>query len=416
MKTNYFQKISSGIGAIFICATLMVHAQPRQGGGGFGGGGFGGFGGFGGGFGGGGFGGANRGGSANSQYNNNGTVGSATISVDPVTHNIIVIADKATSEQIKRVIENLDAPTPQVLIKVVFLEVQHNDGSDIGVEGAYNANHLGNGISGSAANVLGLAGANSITTNLNGITGKGTTALTPNNAANGFYQVMGSDFQATLKAIATAGKAQVLSRPSILARDGQLAKIVVGQEIYLPSGVSYNTSGATTTPIINGSYTEVGIILNVTPFIGANNLVEMIVQPQTSAVDNSSPGQQIATGGVLGSPVYAPNLNIRSADTVVVTPDAQPVVIGGLIANSKSQSDSKVPILGSIPVLGNLFKASVKSNKKTELLMFLTPHIVRAPEQLPGLANGEINQNPILTNSISEQELNRFLERVPVKK
>ena len=135
------------------------------------------------------------------------------------------------------------------------------------------------------------------------------------------YQILGNDFTATIQAIAAAGKSQVLSRPSILARDGQLAKIVVGQDIYLPSGVSYNTVGVTTTPIINGTYTEVGIILDVTPFIGANGLVEMIVQPQTSAVDTSSPGQVIATGGILGSPVYAPNINIRSADTVVVTPE-----------------------------------------------------------------------------------------------
>src|ERR1039458_8409030 len=101
-------------------------------------------------------------------------------------------------------------------------------------------------------------------------------ALSGAAGSGGLYQVLGNDFTATVQAIAAAGKSQVLSRPSILARDGQLAKIVVGQEIYLPSGVTFITSGTTasTTPIINGSYTEVGIILNVTPFIGANGLVE----------------------------------------------------------------------------------------------------------------------------------------------
>jgi type II secretory pathway component GspD/PulD (secretin) len=230
------------------------------------------------------------------------------------------------------------------------------------------------------------------------------------------YQVLGSDFTATIQAIAAAGKSQVLSRPSILARDGQLAKIVVGQDIYLPSGVSYNTVGVTTTPIINGTYTEVGIILDVTPFIGANGLVEMIVQPQTSAVDSSSPGQVIATGGILGSPVYAPNLNIRSADTVVVTPSGQTVVIGGLITSSKSSADTKVPFLGDIPLLGQLFRASNKAQSRTELLMFLTPHIVEAPAQLVALTNPEMHQAPLITNSITEQELDRFLERVPAKK
>jgi general secretion pathway protein D len=240
--------------------------------------------------------------------------------------------------------------------------------------------------------------------------------LTPNSGQNGFYQIVGSDFQATLKAIATAGKAQVLSRPSVLARDGQLAKIVIGQQVYLPSGVSFTTSGNTTTPIINGNYTDVGIILNVTPFIGANSLVEMILQPQISSVDSSSPGQQIATGGVLGSPVYAPNINIRSADTVVVTPDSQPVVIGGLISNSKSQNDSKVPLLGDIPLLGNLFKSSKRANDKTELLLFLTPHVVRQPGDLASLTQLETDKAQVITNSVSEQDLDRFLERVPVKK
>ena len=81
-----------------------------------------------------------------------------------------------------------------------------------------------------------------------------------------------------------------------------------------------------------------------------------------------------------------PIIDKRSANTVVVTPDGQTVVIGGLIANDKSSSDSKVPILGDIPLLGQLFKFSAKSNQKTELLMFLTPHIVQMPSQLAAMS------------------------------
>jgi len=357
--------------------------------------------------------------SSGGQYNNNGTVGSAVISVDPDTHNIIVIADEQTAEQIKQVINNLDLPKPQVLIKVVFLEVQHNNSSDIGVEGGWANNQM---ISSSAADVFGLSGLNTVVTNFNAL-GQPSQfgSLSPGTGTGGgFYQIVGSDFQATLRAIAAAGKAQVLSRPSILARDGQLAQIVIGQEIYLPSGVAYASVGnsSTTIPTINGSYQNVGIILEVTPFIGANGLVEMILQPQTSAVDTSTPGQVIAYGSSLvgSSPVYAPNINIRSANTVIVTPDAQTVVIGGLISNTKSSNESKVPFLGDIPILGNLFKESIKSNTKDELLIFLTPHIVVAPSQLAALSSSETRQSLLITNSISEQELDRFLERVPLKK
>jgi general secretion pathway protein D len=433
MKLNFINKLSGGIALVLVCA-VSLQAQQRGGGGG---GGFGGFGG--GGFGGGGFGGgANRGGgasSSSSSYNNNGQVGNAIINVDPNTHVLTVIADKQTAAQIQRVIQSLDAPEPQVLIKVVFLEVQHNNASEIGVQGTYTGNPLGSlgqltgfltnyaVISGAGSNATKTIAPSSITPvyqsmNVGNSFGLplGVTGASGN---GGLYQVLGNDFTATIQAVAAAGKAQVLSRPSILARDGQMAQITVGQEIYMPSGVTYSstTTGGTSLPTINGTYQSVGIILSVTPFIGNNGLVEMILQPQNSSVDTSTPGQIIAYGSSLigNSAVYAPNINITSANTVVITPNGQTVVIGGLISASKSSSDTKVPFLGDIPILGQLFRSSSKADAKTELLMFLTPHIVDAPSQLARLTNPEMSQAPLITNSISEMELNRFLERVPTK-
>ena len=392
-----------------LAIALPTVAQQRGGGFGGGGGGFGGFGG--GGFGGGGGGGGNRGTGASSLYNNNGTVGSALISVDPQTHNLVVIADAQTALQISNVIRNLDSPKPQVLIKVVFMEVQRNNGSELGVEGAWAKNNIGNNISSGGGTVMGLSGVNNVTTNLNGLGQSMGTALTPSSTGaggGGLYQIAGSEFQATLRAVATSGKAQVLSRPSIIARDGQLARIVVGQQVPLPSGVSYATSGANTIPIINVTYNDVGIILNVTPFIGSNGQVEMIVQPQISSV---SPTERQS----LSEDVSAPYINVRSADTVVVTPNAETVVIGGLISNNQSQSEKKVPYLGDIPVLGNLFKTRAKSDAKTELLIFLTPYILQAPSQLAQLTTKETHQASMITNSVTENDLNRFLEKVPVK-
>ena len=421
MKTDCFKKYLGGVLALLCCAAVELHAQQRGGGGG----GFGGFGGFGGG----GFNNANRNNANNSssgQYNNNGTVGSAVISVDPVTHNIMVIADKETSEQIGKVIASLDAPEPQVLIKVVFLEVQDNTASAIGVQGSYTGTsknysqllgYVTNYTAGSSPGSPGTLAPVNQTLSVNHNFGLPQT-LAGAAGNGGLYQFMGSDFTATLQALATAGKAQVLSRPSILARDGQMAEIVVGQSIYLPSGVSFSAVGnsATTVPTINGTYQNVGIQLDVTPFIGANNLVQMILQPQITSIDTSTPGQVIEGGSVFSSAVYAPNINKRSANTVVVTPDGQPVVIGGLIAHDKSSSDSKVPLLGDIPLLGQLFRFSAKQNEKTELLIFLTPHIVQMPSQLAALSANETGQSQLITNSIPEQELNRFLEHVPVKK
>jgi len=437
MKINCFPKYLGGALALLLCATFELHAQfgGGRGGGGGGGGGFTGFGGFGGGAV------INRGGggtSGSGQYNNNGAVGTANITVDPTTHNLVIVADGPTMEQIRKVIASLDAPTPQVLIKVAFVEIDDNKALDLGVQGNYSGfsknfstitGYITNysyypGASG-APGTVGPSGYSPIRQSYTLNNGFGLPQTLSGASGNGgIYTVMGSDFTAQLQAIATAGKAQILSRPSILARDGQMAEIVVGQSIFLPSGVSLTSVGnsANTVPTINGNYQNVGIQLDVTPFIGANSLVQMILQPQITSIDNSSQGQVIQGGspGIGGvgatSPVFAPNLNKRSANTVVVTPDGQPVAIGGLISNDKSSSESKIPLLGDIPVLGNLFKFSNHSNQKNELLIFLTPHIVRMPSQLAAMSTHETAQAPLITNSVPERELDRFLDRMPVKK
>jgi len=398
MNTHFYKKTSAGILMGLLSSALFVHAQGfgggRGGGGGGGGGGFGGFGG--GGFGGGGNRG-NAGSTATGQYNNNGQVGSATFAVDPDTHTITVVADEDTARQIQEVIDNLDRPKRQVLIKVVFLQVTHNNSLDLGVQGGW-AGPAGNS-SVSAANAFGLSQLNS---------------------ASATYQIIGKDYQATLQALAQQGKAEILARPSVLARDGQLAEIVAGQSIYLPSGVSFGsvgTSSSTTIPTINGNYQNVGIQLDVTPYIGANNLVEMILVPQNTSVDTSTPGQVITSASIFSSAIYAPNINKTSANTVVVTPDGQPVVIGGLIQDVRSSNVSQVPVLGDIPVLGNLFKSTTKSKQKEELVIFITPHIVQAADQLAAVSSHEQTQSSeFVTNAFNEQELNQFLDKLPARK
>jgi len=378
-----------------LCAALTLHAQQR-------------FGGFGTG--------STRGstttrgstrsgtGSASQQqYNPAGGVGSATISVDSDSRNITVIADEETMKNIAEVIKNLDKPRPQVLIKVVFLEVQHSKDSDIGIEGGWGGK-VGSTGSGAFANAFGLSGlASSAATNLN-VFGQPVTSFLPMPPGAGLYQVLGKDFQVTLRAIAQAGKAQLLSRPSIIARDNQPASIVVGQSVPLITSVRYDTFG---NAINSVTYTDVGIILKVTPFITGDGLVQMIVSPETSAIDPTTT-VPISTG------VSAPVINQRNADTVVITPDGQTVVIGGLMRNDRTDSENKIPVLGDIPLLGNLFKRKIKTNVKTELLIFLTPHIVQAPTQLAAMGDKERKQITI-PDSDSERELNRFLDQIPMK-
>ncbi|HEU5125211.1 MAG TPA: hypothetical protein VFW05_14245 [Verrucomicrobiae bacterium] len=354
------------------------------------------------------FGGNNRFGNNNSsdqQYTPNGQVGTASVSIDD-SGNLVVIGDDATIEQIQKVVANLDRPRPQVLIKVVFLEVQHNNALDLGVEGTFGKN-IGNSMTGAVANVFGANGLNNLTTNFYPAgPAQAVPALTQSGSGAGIYQLLGTDFQATLRAVAQAGKAQLLSRPSILARDRQPAVIQVGQRVPLITSVNYTTLGNQQNGI---SYTDIGIILRVTPYITGDGMVQMIIAPETSSL-NQNVSVPIAAG------VNAPAIDIRRADTVAITPDGQTVVIGGLMASDQASAESKVPFLGDIPLLGNLFKRKTSNAGKTELLIFLTPHIVNAPGQLAALSDREESNHSLIRKSISEEELDRFLERVPVKK
>ncbi len=175
----------------------------------------------------------------------------------------------------------------------------------------------------------------------------------------------------TIHAIAQAGKAKVLSRPSILARNNQPAIITVGQSVPLITGVRYDTFGNAINSI---TYTDVGVILKVTPFITGDDMVQMIVSPEISRLDPTLSIPISATAD--GTTVNAPVIDIRSADTVVVTPDGQTVVIGGLMQTVKGDIVTKIPLLGDIPLFGNLFKRDQKTESKSELIIFLTPQIV----------------------------------------
>jgi general secretion pathway protein D len=196
----------------------------------------------------------------------------------------------------------------------------------------------------------------------------------------------------------------VLSRPSILARNNQQAVITVGQEVPFLTNTRFDTAG---NQINTVQYQDVGIILRVTPFITTDGKVELIVSPEISNLTDQTVPVQVG--------VSAPVIAKRSADTVVVTGDGQTVIIGGLMQNQKTEAESKIPILGDLPVLGFLFRRTVKDTVKTELIIFLTPHVVTDLGQLAGLSARERSKSEMIPKAIPEQELNRFLDSLPTK-
>lgn len=326
-------------------------------------------------------------GTGSAYYPSSTEIGGATVTFDQETRKLIVVADEETASYVSQVVTNLDRPAPQVLIKVVFLEVTYRKGVDIGIEGSYQKN-MGNSTTGGINQIFGLANQGAL----------------PTPPGAGIYQILGTDFQATLRAIAEAGKSEVLSRPSVLARNNQQATITVGQQVPLITNVRYDNFGNQINAV---SYQSVGIILRVTPFITSEGLVEMIVSPEISNLSEQT--VPIADG------VEAPIINSRSADTVVITPDSQTVVIGGLMSDNRSETDSKIPGLGDIPLLGNLFKRRDRSDSKTELLIFLTPHIVKAPSQLTAITDRVRSQQELVPQSFSDEDLDRFLNDLPRK-
>ncbi|MGD0410888.1 MAG: hypothetical protein ABSC18_04235 [Verrucomicrobiota bacterium] len=370
-----------------VCFSLVLPALA--GGGGGGGGRGGGGGGGGGGVGGGGVGGG-AGGNTSSYYATQGQVGPVTFTIDPISGSVIYITAPENQTNVQMALEALDSKMREVLIKVVFLEATYSKGSDVGVQGGISHN---------------LNGSQSLTfSNLFGLDSQGLTPTSGINTLFGesVFTLTGNNFEALVRAIEEKAKVEVLSRPTILARNEQPASILIGQSVPLITGVNFGTLGQVTSVI---TYTPVGIQLNVTPFIHPNGNVEMILNPTISEV---APQSTLISSGTNGN-FSTPYINSRSANTVVLTPSGQTVVIGGLMQDSKTVTDSGIPVLQSIPILGNLFKHKLQSDAKTELMIFVTPYVVDTPEDLAKMSVSETSRTVLSPKSFTQQERDAFI-------
>jgi len=164
-----------------------------------------------------------------------------------------------------------------------------------------------------------------------------------------------------IMALASDTDTNVLSTPSILTLDNEEAKIQVGQEVPVPSGTTVSTGGLTSFDV---SREEVGIILKITPQISENDTVRLTIAQEISSVFVTDPN-------------FGATFDKKSVETVVSANNKQTIVIGGLIDDKASVSTQKVPLLGDIPVLGNLFRNRLTTKSKSNLIVFITPYIIR---------------------------------------
>ena len=319
------------------------------------------------------------------QYPSNTLIGDAVIQIDPESRSLIVVTDEATHKEIEKVVDNLDHPKPQVLIKVLFIEVSLDKGLDVGVEGNYTFK-VGNGglLSSTTSSIQTLLGLSPQAT--------GTFAGT-------FARITADDWSATLTALATHDKIRILSRPTIMARNNQEAVIVVGKEVPFITNSQITSTGQTINTV---QYQDVGIILRVTPFISSDKSIEMIVAPEISEIAPETVA--------IGNNVRVPVINKRSAETVVVTPNGTTVVIGGMMQTTTKSNVQKIPLLGDIPVLGFPFRHTIKSESRSELLIFLTPYVVENPRTLKAMTDCAVNPEDLKRNGFPADEILKDIE------
>jgi type II secretory pathway component GspD/PulD (secretin) len=188
-----------------------------------------------------------------------------------------------------------------------------------------------------------------------------------------------------------------------MVQDGQAAMISIGDQV--PIVKSASVSNGVVIPSVD--YVDATVKLSVTPIINPDGFVNMYIKPEIKNVSSSSQD--------LGNGIKAPIINTREAETSVTIKDGETIVIGGLIKGKKDDTESKVPIVGDIPLLGNLFRTTTKRETKTELLIILTPRVMRAVEDSRKLSVEMRDQTGIIDDSMRANPLMQGLQVKPTE-
>lgn len=302
------------------------------------------------------------------------------VQADEATNSVLITADVDTMDTMLSIIESLDIRRAQVLVEAIIVELSSGDDKALGIEWMYRNDGTGFGAS-TNAGALSKVGAAALDIEANGSTtdslGKlvGGVAGIPGQIF-GVGRLGGStDFVAVLKMLQTDDSSNILSTPNLLTTDNTEASILVGEQVPFKTG-SY--SGTTTgdansgfsSPFTTINREDVGIKLQVTPHINEGDSVVLDIEQEiSSVVRNTEDG---------------PVTSKREVKTQILSADGQTVVLGGLIKDDVLSSNSRVPVLGSIPVLGHLFRSSSSKKVKTNLLIFIRPTIVRDDRVLTG--------------------------------
>jgi len=301
------------------------------------------------------------------------------------------------------VIDKLDIRRAQVQVEALIVEVDVNKSANLGVQwilyGQGNSvvpaavtNLPGSGtsiVNLAAAAIGGVTGLTSSTSATTASTTGSTAASTLSGAiptgatlAVGRFEKSGTNFAAIIQALRSDGTSNIISTPSLITMNNEEAEVKVTQEIPLITGQYTSSTAAvngTTSPFETIQREEVGTILKVTPHINEGNSVQLKIEQE-----DSSPGAKITDSADIST-------NKRSIKTTVLIEDGGIVVLGGLMSDTVTESEDRVPVLGAIPLLGNLFKSRSGSRQKKNLLVFIRPKILRDSEALEGISESKYN-------------------------
>ncbi|MEO6921693.1 MAG: type II secretion system secretin GspD [Collimonas sp.] len=328
-----------------------------------------------------------------SQSSGGGSSGGAAgfIQADDSTNTLIITASEPVYRNIRGVIDQLDTRRAQVYVEALIVEVNDSAASEIGVQwlalsgNSTSAYRVGGGTgftgTNTGINPSNTAGGNIFNTAVGLAAGSGTTGLP--NIGSGmqlgvFRQIAGKiGLGALASALNSTVGSNVLSMPNLLTLDNEEAKIIVGQNVPFVTG-SYATTGgssSTASPFTTVDRKDVGTALKIKPHISEGGTVRLEISQEVSAVLQGTAGN--ANG---------PTTSKRSLDTNVLVDDGEIIAIGGLIGDDNESSIQKVPLLGDLPYIGNLFKYQSGSRAKTNLMIFLRPTIVRDKDTGSNLA------------------------------
>ena len=287
-----------------------------------------------------------------------------TIRGDVKSNSLLVSASPRYMQRVEEMIEALDVDPPQVLIQVLLAEVSLDGGVDWGID--------------FSARIGGASSDSGFALPVGGIAPVASLLGVPSLA------IGSSDFQLVLEALESQGRLHILSNPSVMAANNEEATINVGELIYVAQGAQTYDTGVVSVPL---EEKDVGVSLVVTPSINPDGYVRLDVKPTLSKL--LAERDEPAVG------VTSPRILQRTADTTITVHDGQTVVIGGLINESYEHFTEKVPILGDIPLLGLLFRSENTSLIRNELVIVITPHVIRSPadlDRINALTDGEIGR------------------------